>query len=166
LDATALADHLDGLFSNEQNGWHTPVTGALRSLDAATALFRPSPGLYSIWDLVNHMAYEQGLVLHGTLGRSGRPEPFAPPGHGGEPNWPAPEEPPTPQAWQRALERLYLGHRELVTAVGALSPDRLSSPPPGRRAPLLKLVQGLIGHNSYHCGQIVLLRRLAGRWPS
>ncbi|MDP2871688.1 MAG: DinB family protein [Bacillota bacterium] len=160
----ALAEHLDGLFSNEKNGWHAPVTKALEGILPDLAIWRPSADLYSIWDVVNHMACEQQMVLHCVSGRDGWPEPFGPPGHCGYSNWPAPETGSGVDGWQLALNRLLEGHSTLVAAIGGLSADRLASPPPGRRAPLYKLIQGLIGHNSYHCGQIILLRRLRGEW--
>jgi uncharacterized damage-inducible protein DinB len=159
-----ITNQLDGLFMSGGNGWHAPFATAVEGLSAATAARRPAPGVNSIWDIVNHMAYEQGIALHRLRGLTGKPAPFAPPGPAGHPNWPAPDAAGGQAAWEAAVHRLLDTHREIVTLLEGMSPAELLTTPPGKRWPPVNLAQGLVGHNSYHAGQIVLLRRLGADW--
>lgn len=124
-----LASHLDGLFSSEANGWHAPVTKALKDVSLELAVWRPSGDLYSIWDVVNHMAQEQFFVIHCLEGRAGWPEPFRPPGHNGHPNWPAPQAELGAEGWRMAVNRLLEGHKTLVERIRRASPEQLAAPP-------------------------------------
>jgi uncharacterized damage-inducible protein DinB len=140
-----------------RKNWHggpSPV-GALRGVTAAAASWRPTPRRKSIWELALHMAYWKYTVRR-HLGAGERPRfPRSPS------NFPAPPEPADERAWARDVALLREEHERLVEAVRKLSPERLGEiPPEGRRWTYGELVLGIAAHDTYHTGQIQLLKRL------
>jgi len=160
-NAKRLAEHLDSLFARETGNWHVPATLALDGLDARRAAWRPEGLSHSVWDLVNHLRYENQSVLHRW---TGAPAPTPAPDPTETPNWPPAGDPDDAAAWQEAQERLWAAHRGLVAYLRGVDDADLDSPPPGGSRPRRKTVEGIIGHNSYHLGQIVFLRRLQDSW--
>ena len=120
---------------------------------------------HSIWQLVSHinfwMAYELKRI-------AGQQPPY--PVHASE-SWPTQTQPPSEAAWQRAVALL----RELLAELEKLaaSPSETlarevspTHPSHTKHASSTSAVlwQTLV-HNSYHIGQIAMLRRTFAAWP-
>lgn len=159
--AEALADALIRALSAEDA--HVDPVRALAGLDADLAGRVPWAGLapaagrpsldapYSIYQLLRHLVYWQDLLLRALRG-----EPVAWPRTAAE-GWRAPQRPPSEAAWREAVARFLAGLREAQQRARELA---------GRpEDPLLRHVLVLALHNSYHLGQIVLLRRMLDAWP-
>jgi uncharacterized damage-inducible protein DinB len=133
--------------------WHGPsVLEVLREVDADTAADKPIPGAHSIWELVLHLAATQDVMLRRLRGE--------PAGKVEEEFWPpAPE--PAAEAWQSLLERLQRQEEVLTAAVVAFPDDRLGEllTPEGSSA--YNNFHGHAQHNTYHAGQIALLKKAA-----
>jgi len=133
--------------------WHGPsLAGALRGVTPAEASWRPAPGRNTVWELLLHTAYAKHVVLGRLLGRSER---FARPLRRAW--WPATPEPADEAAWRRDRALLHASHRALVGAVRAASPAQLAG---GARRPLIEQLAGAALHDTYHGGQISLVRKL------
>ncbi|HEU5170472.1 MAG TPA: DinB family protein [Gemmatimonadales bacterium] len=133
--------------------WHGPsVAAALRGARAAEALWRPAQGRNTIWELVLHLAYSKHVVLRRLTGHAGR---F--PRRLRRPWWPALPRPADEAAWQRDRALLEDCHRALVAAVQAAPGAALARV---TRRPLAEHVAGIALHDTYHGGQIRLLRKL------
>lgn len=137
--------------------WHGPaVRDALRGVDHELAARRPEPGRHSIWELTLHLA-----ALRNRLRRRIRPDSAGRfPRRMAASWWPAPPATPTVAAWRDDLTLLHDEHAELVALVESLSRADLATPLPGRRIAADQLL-GAALHDTYHAGQMVLLRRLA-----
>lgn len=146
------------LFSLDQafgrRGWHGPtLTGAIRGVSAAEALWRAAPGRNTIWELVLHTAFWKHTVRERLTGERtrfpGSPRNF-------------PEQPAEPDGarWQADIELLRTAHRELVATVERFSAARLHRKIPGTRYVPVEQIAGIAAHDVYHAGQISLLRRL------
>lgn len=157
------ADHisrvLSGLFSNPQNGWFPPFTDATARLNAAQAAWVPSPGMNSAWALANHVRFWQEVVLLRLRG-----EPVDRQGLGAEDGWPPPGDAADEPAWREAGQRAIAVNTELADLVAGLSAEDLARPTQEGKATRWQVLHGLIGHTSYHTGQIVTVRRLQGSW--
>ncbi len=137
--------------------WHGGATalGALRGVSAQTAAWRPSPDRHSIWDLTLHVAYWNYAVRRRITDapRGGFPRSPA--------NWPAPPSEMLPAAWKadRAVAR---DARDLlIQAVEAFDPARMDEPVgPDSDTTFARLLFGIILHDTYHAGQIQLLKGL------
>jgi hypothetical protein len=133
--------------------WHGPsLTGALRGVTAREASWRPAPGRNTIWELLLHAAYTKHVVLARLSGRPGR---FARPLRRAW--WPAPPEPADEPAWRRDRRLLDASHRALMDAATGASAAALAR---GARRPLIEQLAGAALHDTYHGGQISLLRKL------
>jgi uncharacterized damage-inducible protein DinB len=145
-----LADQLER--SLRGGAWHGPaLLQAVDGLDAAGATARPLPGAHTIQELVWHAAFWLDV---GRQRIEGAPvAPLAP-----ESDWPRGEG-GAEERWRDALERLETAHKRLHALVLALPDERLDDPVPGSDPTVRGLLLGLVQHNAYHAGQIVVLRK-------
>jgi hypothetical protein len=135
--------------------WHGPsLTGALRGVTPAEARWRVAPGRNTIWELLLHAAYTKHVVRSRLLGRAERfPRPLP------RAWWPALPDRLDVTAWRRDRALLTAAHRALVEAVAMATQAQLLRP---LRRPLFQQIAGAALHDTYHGGQIGLLRKLYG----
>lgn len=140
--------------------WHgSPLREILAGVTAAQAAQRAVPDAHSIWEIVLHLTAWKHEVRRRLSG--------APAGEPPEGDWP-PVGPATDENWQAARERLDAAHRALVDAVRELPESRLFEPtsdprnrPLGAGVTRYELLHGLAQHDTYHAGQIALLKKAA-----
>jgi uncharacterized damage-inducible protein DinB len=138
-------------------GWHggpTPI-GALRGVGAEEAWWRPAPRRKSIWALALHVAYWKYAVRRLLAGGERGAFPRKPS------NWPLPPDSPEDARWVEDVALLKAEHTRLVEAAAEVEPERLGRrPPSSRRWTYGDLIVGIALHDSYHTGQIQLVKRL------
>ena len=152
-ESEALASQMYGMSS------HKHLLHALEGLEPALAGRKIGRASHTVFQILQHMTYWQDISLARL---SGEPPPRPKSAALG---WTAPEAPEDESDWQAAIACFAEGLRAFEARVldpqfdlGALvQPDRGIS----AREELL-MIQG---HNSYHLGQIVLLRQELGAWP-
>jgi uncharacterized damage-inducible protein DinB len=120
---------------------------------------------HSIWQLVYHMNFWMSY----ELARIRRQNP-AYPEHASE-SWPANPAPDSEQEWRAAQ----VTFRDLIGELAKLAespPDILAervdsvhSEHEGISSSLLAVLWQILVHNSYHIGQLTMLRRALGAWP-
>jgi hypothetical protein len=83
-------------------------------------------------------------------------------------DWPEPRFGGGAGAWEAAKRDLAAAHAELEQAVAKLEPDDLlrlvgdqRDPKLGTGLPVGTVIRGLLQHDTYHQGQIAILRRAA-----
>ena len=136
--------------------WHgSPLQKILHGINHTQAASKPVANAHSIWELVLHIAAWKNETRHRLSG--------APAGEPSEGDWPAAAE-PTPTAWREALEHLELAHRLLVSAVRDLPEPKLFEPTNDKRfegiaATHYELLHGIVQHDTYHAGQIAILKK-------
>jgi uncharacterized damage-inducible protein DinB len=120
---------------------------------------------HSIWQIVEHMNYWMDYDLKKISGTNP-----AYPDHAIE-SWPADPSPATADKWQsvtgrfgRLLAQLAALARSDPAALDRIIPNA-GSPQSPRPSTVREMLMGITAHNSYHTGQIALLRRQAGAWP-
>lgn len=138
---------------------HVHSVHALEGLEALDAGKRPASAPHSIFQLVRHLIYWQDLGLARI--RGGRPPRPATAAEG----WTATVEPEGADQWNDAVEEFTAGLWDLQALLDDPDTDLdlVSNPEPRRVARQEVLM--VLCHNSYHLGQIVLLRQQLGRWP-
>lgn len=144
-----IADQLRRAVEGE--AWYgPPIRDVLARVSANQADARPIHGAHSIWEILLHMTAWEGVVLRRLEGWSGKlPD---------EEDWPVPPD-ADDAAWQEARDRFAEQNRRLQEAVVALTDARLDNTAPGTEYTFYFLMHGLIQHDLYHTGQIVLLER-------
>lgn len=142
-------------FAFQQEGWNPPLMKALEGLEEGQADWRPEIGASNtIREIATHLLFYKEKLLQSLRGLES-PEPtsndatFA---EGGEP------------IWEQAVARLIQVHQDIQGCLKELQDEELDRPMP--HFPIGGQVLTLAMHDSYHTGQIVLLRKLQGSWPS
>jgi uncharacterized damage-inducible protein DinB len=152
----SLADQLERAFRG--GAWHgQSVSEVLANLDAATAAARSIGGAHSIWEIVRHLTVWNDAPRRRIDGEQllNLPE---------ELNWP-PVEDVSVGAWRAALAALDEAHAALHERVLALADGQLDDPVAGSDPTVRGMLLGVLQHNAYHAGQILLLRRALGARP-
>jgi hypothetical protein len=139
-----LTEIVDRAF--DQVSWHGPnLCGALRGVDAKSAS-RCLPGRKSIWQQALHAAYWKQRVINKLTGS----EPFPRVGS----NWPKLPKTITNRAWKDDIELLHSIHGKLRIAIVNLDTKKFHD------SRLRAMLYGVAMHDTYHAGQIRLLRKL------
>lgn len=138
--------------SLEGEAWHGPaLLEVLAGVDASIAATRPLPAAHSIWEIVLHVTATADLVLARL---DGEPRTLSP-----EEDWPVPPPAAGEEAWQAAVERLRRVHAALLDALSRRPDDDLDAPVVPGFSSLYHTLHGLVQHNLYHAGQMVLLAK-------
>lgn len=153
MQSAALVQALEE--AHKGPAWHGPsLRVTLRNCTIEEAQFRPAPERNTIWELVVHIAYGKHVVRNRLTGSRER---FAHPlRRSWWPATPAPSE----AAWREDLALLETSHEKLVKAVSEATPAALARRRAGKRHDFGQEVLGVALHDTYHAGQITLLRKL------
>jgi uncharacterized damage-inducible protein DinB len=142
-------------------GWHGPaVFEVLHDLDAERAARITPLSRHSIWAIVHHLRvwHEQALEAISA-------KPLPPFESAIKIGW-EPSDPPQFQsnaerdhAWTQELRRFKNAGEQLSQRAATMDDRKLQSQVPGRAYDIAHLLLGVASHNTYHCGQLVLLHR-------
>ncbi|SDI47990.1 DinB family protein [Natribacillus halophilus] len=105
---------------------------------------------HSIWQILNHMIYWQEYILRILKG-----EETVPPKHASE-TWLTEVKPPDKNNWELAVNKFTDGLK------GAI---RFAENKHGVSNYQTEHLLSLMSHNSYHSGQVVIIRRYLNQWP-
>ena len=133
-----------------RNWGHKGLALALRRLSLAEAMWTPGPGLHSVWEQINHLAYWKRYVRERVRGR------------GRQTNQAWPPAGRTAAGLTRAVAGLRRLHRDLRRDVLRL-PAETYGAAGGPRYSTTQLLLGEAAHDAYHIGQIFLTRKLYRR---
>lgn len=139
-------------------GAHVRVKTALDGVTWTQAGAQPHGVPKSIHQLVDHLVFWNAWVVE-WLDGADPPIPLHASG-----SWRAAARPATRDEWETAVTRLggLADALERHAREDGLDSTRLSVGAPKSRAAML---HAIASHNSYHLGQIVLVRQLLGAWP-
>lgn len=138
--------------------WAPPLSHAIEGVTSDQATWKPEGGAAnSIWETVNHLTYYKVRLLHKLKGLPKLPE--------AENNDATFTMTVSGEVeWEKAVANLKSVHASLREVIEALEEGAYdwggSGHAPGEE------VMSLILHDAYHTGQIVLVRKLQGSWPS
>jgi uncharacterized damage-inducible protein DinB len=133
--------------------WHgSSVMSILTHITAEQAQARPSIQIHSIWELVLHMIAWRRFTWQKLSGN--RDYDISTP----EQDWPPVNRTDEP-AWQQTLDDLRQSQHMLLEKIMELEDEFLDTVVPGRAYTFYVLLQGIIQHDVYHSGQIILLKK-------
>jgi len=133
--------------------WHGPsLVDLVGDLTADQAAARPVAGAHTIWELVLHLITWTDIVRE-------RLQSATPVEATEELDWPRVAE-PSADAWRDTVERLKEAKILLAEDVRALPDARLDDRVPGRDYPVWVMLRGAVEHDTYHGGQIALLKKI------
>lgn len=138
--------------------WHggASVLGSLRGVSPEMAAWVPYPDRHSIWALTLHIAYWNYAVWRRLTDSDEGGFPRSPA------NWPAVPEAADEGAWKEDRRVVREWHDRLVEAMEDFDPGRLDEPAgEGAKTSYADLITGVLLHDTYHAGQIQIMKRLA-----
>lgn len=146
-------------------GAHANPVACVEDLSADLAGRRVENLPHTIWQIVWHVNFWTDYDLRRIHG-----EQTSYPDHSSE-TWPANDAPSSESAWKSQVA----GFAEQIGTLAKLAqgnPDELNREVPAmhptqdaRTSTVVAILWQTATHNSYHVGQIVLLRRALGAWP-
>jgi uncharacterized damage-inducible protein DinB len=146
-------------------GAHVDPFACVEDVDAEIASRKNAAFPHSIWQILWHLNYWMDYELKRI-----RDECPVYPGHATE-SWPADLATPNQEEWSYTVDRFSTLIDEL-TALASSPPDillrQVSFAHPNhsqQSSSILTVLWQTAAHNSYHIGQIALLRRALGSWP-
>src|SRR3954471_2758149 len=139
---------------------HTSFDSAVADLPVELQSQRPAGLPYSPWQLVEHLRITQHDILdfcrNPQYAKLNWPDDY----------WPESAAPPDARAWAQSI-RAFQEDRAALQGV-AENPDiELDSPiPHGTGQTFLRELLLAADHAAYHVGELIVVRRLLGAWPS
>jgi uncharacterized damage-inducible protein DinB len=137
---------------------HLSFSDALGHLPLEKAGLRPPGAPHSVWELLEHMRIAQEDILRFSQ-TAEYVSPKWPEGY-----WPPSTAPAGAKDWKHAIRCFEDDLAEFVAMVLDPEQDLYHVFPWGDGQNLLREALVLADHNSYHLGQIVLVRQLLGAW--
>jgi uncharacterized damage-inducible protein DinB len=135
-------------------GAHVLTLDALDGMPWKLAGDKPPDAPHSVFQIVNHLVYWQDFSLAWIDG-----ERVVTPEHAAE-SWPGEVAPATEAEWLERVAEFERGLMAFQERIETLDPFEERGP-----KTVLEIVQLISSHNSYHVGQICLLRRMVDAWP-
>jgi uncharacterized damage-inducible protein DinB len=135
----------------ERDAWHGPsVQESLKNIQQEQA-FNNVPNTHSIIQLVSHMVTWRKYVIHMLKGDAIYKVDEA-------------SDFPMAENWMQVLQQLAQTQQELLLAIENFPSEKLHQQVPGKTVPLtfFTLIHGIIHHDLYHTGQIMLIKKATG----
>lgn len=139
---------------------HVPFDHAVADWPPELRGIKPPGQPFTAWRLVEHIRLTQWDIVEFTRSAEHRSPPW-PEGY-----WPPTDAPPDADAWARSLAQIARDRRAMEGIVADPGTNLHVRIPHGTGQTVLREALVLADHNSYHLGQLVLLRRLLGAWPN
>ena len=137
---------------------HADWKSALASLAPKNRGALPPGGPHSVWQLFEHMRLAQRDIFDFCI----NPKHMSPEWPSGY--WPKGSAPPNAAAWNKSVRSFQSDLDAMAKLVGDPKVDLFAPIPRGSGQTILREALLLADHNSYHVGQIVLVRKLLGDW--
>jgi hypothetical protein len=152
----SLRTELDRLLAGK--GAHVEFDAAVADFPAEFRGRKPQGSPHSAWELLEHLRVAQWDMLEFSRDPK-HVSPDWPRGY-----WPQKPEPESAAAWDGSVKSFQHDLAEMRKLVADPNSDLFTPFAHGQGQTLLREVLQVADHNSYHIGEIVLLRRTLGAW--
>jgi len=154
----ALREHLLALLRGKQA--HATFDQSIKDLPSEHRGIAPEGLPYTAWQLLEHMRIAQRDILDFSRNEDGGyMEREWPAGY-----WPESAAPADDAAWKESVRQFRSDLNEFESLLNDPKRDLFAPFPWGDGQTLLREAMLIASHNSYHLGQLVLLRRILGDW--
>jgi hypothetical protein len=153
---TAIRENLIWLL--EGGHAHAKFAEVVAGFPLDRAGVRPNGASHSAWQILEHLRIAQNDILRFSLS-----------GDYVSPDWPGGYWPPAPapeqkDGWGQSVRGFQKDLAEFVSLIRDPAQDLYKKFPWGTGQTLLREALLIADHNSYHLGELVLVRRLLGIW--
>jgi len=142
----------------KEGGAHASFDRAVKDIDVHLLGTVSQGSAYSIWQLVEHIRIAQWDIVEFSRG-PGHKSPAWP-----DEYWPKESAPPNLHSWMRSLNQIKADRKVFIQLLHAAGEDIYKPFPYGDGQSLFREALVIADHNSYHTGEIILLRRIMGNW--
>jgi hypothetical protein len=153
-----LRDQLTHLLRGDQA--HMSFADAVKDFPMKDINVKPPNVDYTFWHLLEHLRLTQADILEFILEKNYREKKWP------EDYWPAKSATAKPEDWQQTMKQFNHDLNRLIDIVGDKS-ITLTDPIPYAPEPHFTYVREIIvvaNHNSYHIGELGILRQVVGNW--
>ena len=137
---------------------HASLEDALKDVPEKIKGIVPDKLPYSIWQLAEHIRIAQCDILE----FSRNPDYVSPKWPEGY--WPKERAPKDADAWSSCIKKIIADRQDFVTLLEGDNVDLFTPFPHGDGQNLFREALLIADHNSYHTGEIIVIRRLLGAW--
>jgi hypothetical protein len=153
---SVLREHLVKLLRG--NDAHTDFDTAIAGLPPQLRGARADGAPHTPWQLLEHMRIAQWDILEFSRNPNHVSPKFP------EEYWPSSDAPANDAAWKKSLAAFRADLKAIEELVVDPSTDLFAAIPHGEGQTIFREALLVADHNSYHLGQLILLRRLLGAW--
>lgn len=157
-DTTPVTKQLIDLIT--KGNAHVTFEQAVANISFKNIGIKPNNLPYSIWMLAEHIRIAQADILEFSISSDYKelkwPKEY----------WPTNEMPEDERAWQECLDQILHDRNKFIDLLNPSGVDLFTPFPHGNGQNLLREALLIADHNSYHTGEIVLIRRLLNDWHS
>ena len=153
---TAIRENLIWLL--EGGHAHAKFDEVVAGFPSDRTSIRPKGAAHSAWEILEHMRIAQNDILRFSLSAD-HVSPNWPEGY-----WPAGPAPESKEGWSQSVRDFQKDLAEFVSLIRDPARDLSKRFPWGTGQTLLRECLLIADHNSYHLGELVLVRRLLGIW--
>ena len=139
---------------------HVDFDGAIANLPDELWGKVPDGLPYSVWQLVEHIRLAQWDIVEFSENPSHKSPPW-PEGY-----WPNEKAPKNSDAPQKSIDQFHTDLNRMISMVSDFDNSLYKPFPHGNGQNLLREAMLVANHNSYHVGEIVVVRRLLNSWPA
>lgn len=137
---------------------HVTFEEAVENVPFKNTGIKPNNLRYSIWMVAEHIRITQADILDFSINANYKelkwPDEY----------WPTHEMPKDKSEWQKCLGQILHDKNQFIDLLNKPGVDLFKPFPHGNGQNLLREALLIADHNSYHTGQIVLIRRLLNNW--
>lgn len=152
----ALREHLIYLLNG--GGAHATFDTVIEGLPVAVRGKRPPGATHSPWEILDHMRLAQWDILE-FIRDPKHISPIWPSGY-----WPKTQATPNTKEWSKSVKAFRSDLHAMCQLVASETTDLYSRIPHGEGQTILREALLVADHNAYHLGELVLVRRLLGKW--
>jgi hypothetical protein len=115
---------------------------------------------YSPWQLIEHIRRTQADILEFCVAPKYKEKEWP------KEYWPEGAEPPSAKAWDESVAAMKRDRAKLAALAVDANVDLTAPVPNGTGQTYLREVLLTADHTAYHVGELIVVRRLLGAWPS
>lgn len=140
-----IKDHYNG------NPWiDTTIAATLKQLTAKQAAAKTG-GLNSIWQIVNHMILWRTALIGRVMDKPVRYP---------DNNYMEEIKDTSAAAWKETIKKFERSQKEIISFLAGSEDELLEKVSPSSGYSYFELVMSIVIHDSYHLGQIVLIKKM------
>ncbi|HZD92609.1 MAG TPA: DinB family protein [Candidatus Sulfotelmatobacter sp.] len=150
-----LRQHLVNLLTKAEA--HVDLGSSIKEFPKELRGRKPEGSPHTPWQLLEHVRIAQWDILEFSRNAKHKSPKWP------DDYWPKTGQPPDDKAWDKSVEQVMADLKEMCVLVSDPNRDLFAEIPHGDGQTLLREALLVADHNTYHLGELVILRRILER---